>query len=200
MFASCKHLFHWGPAYLIAFIFRLLVDPHHWILGSSINYTRASGNYHEWIVYHLVGLSLFVCVGFHFHSHTCAPLTTPAHPHIADIVSVAAGSPVNKQSTQISPPVPSKSIMTVTTRQWGWFLEVLEVNAKLAGFSSSLHMQSASCMTLFKPHTQSTVTQQTKKSRRHYCELPSESVDIKGAWDSRGQMQHWSEQQWNWGR
>lgn len=82
----------------------------------------------------------------HTCTHTCFPLTTPAPPHISNIVSAASVSPENKYTYIMS--ILLKPIMTRSAlfSQRGRLLEVLVVNAKLAEFSSSPHMQSASCM------------------------------------------------------
>lgn len=112
-------------------------------------------------------------------THLCSSDHSSASPHRRHRVCGCSG-PCRQVNTQTLCPFSSKFIMTHSPlfSQWGRFLEVLEVNAKLAGFSSSLHMQSASCG-MFEPEIHKTLS--IIKAGTQYCELPPESLDMKGA-------------------
>lgn len=116
-------------------------------------------------------------------THTCAPLTTPVRLHTAGIESSAAVSPVNKQTRVHRVSSPSHNSLWLTHHySWGRFLEVLEVNAKLAGFSSSPRMQSVSCADVWAADTHKDVNQTIKRSEPCCCVLLTDSLDINGCW------------------
>lgn len=117
-------------------------------------------------------------------THLCSSDHSSASPHRRHRVC-GCSVPCKQVNTQALCPFSSKFIMTHSPHfsQWGRFLEALEVNAKLAGFSSSLHMQSASCVT-FEPEIHETPSIiKPRKAGTQYCELSPESLDMKGASD-----------------
>lgn len=96
----------------------------------------------------------FTCI----QTHLCSSDHSSTSPHRRHRVR-GCRVPYKQTNTQILFPFSSKSIMTRSPlfSKRGRFLEVVVVNAKLTEFSSSLHMQSASCMMfeleIHKTHT-----------------------------------------------
>lgn len=81
------------------------------------------------------------------HTHLCSSDHSSTSPHRRHRVCCRS-VPCKQMDTQILYTFSSKPIMTHSPlfSQTGTFLGVLVVNAKLAELSSSLHMQSASCL------------------------------------------------------
>lgn len=70
----------------------------------------------------------------------------------------------NKRAYIVSALLHINSLWLTRHYSWGRFLEVLEVNANLAGFSSSPRMQSVSCADVWAADTHNAVNQTIKWS------------------------------------